>query len=252
MIDEKTRGELEKALSGLGLSPKESSVYLALLSLGLVGSSKIITETGLHGQFVYQSLETLEQKGLVQHVVQNGRKKFSAKSPSVLLSLVEQQRRTAEDVVLQLQSALTMPPKQQLEVFQGADSFIAHEFDLLEQALVGSELLVIGGLGDQFHQTIGDAIKQYDILRAKKQIRIRYAGCEKQRAEMQMISSKRKDFTFRLLPGEFGGEVNTNIWPDRISYNIFGTPVSKITLSSKTIAESQRQFFEALWNIAKE
>lgn len=251
MIDEKSKGELEKALSGLGLSPKEASVYLALLSLGLVGSSKIIGETGLHGQFVYQAIETLEEKGLVQHVIQNGRKKFSAKPPSVLLSLIEQQRRTAEDVVSRLQTVLTMPAPQQLEVFQGRDSYIAHELDLVERAVDGSELLVIGGLGDKFHPTMGDAIKQYDALCDKKQIRIRYLGCEKQREEMQKIASKRMDLTFRLLPGEFGGDVNTNIWPDCISYNIFGTPVSKITLSSKAIAESQRQFFETLWAMAK-
>ncbi len=144
-----------------------------------------------------------------------------------------------------------MPAPQQLEVFQGRDSYIAHELDLVGRAVDGSEMLVIGGLGDKFHSTMGDAIKQYDALCAKKKIHIRYLGCEKQREEMQLIASKRTDLTFRLLPGEFGGDVNINIWPDRISYNIFGTPVSKITLSSKVIAESQQQFFETLWAMGK-
>ena len=251
MIDEKMRSDLEKDLLGLGLASKEALVYLALLSLGLVGSSKIIAESGLHGQFVYQAIQTLEQKGLVQHVIQNGRKKFSAKPPSVLLNLIEQQRRTAETVVSQLQSVLTMPAPQQLEVFQGQDSYVAQEFELLEQASVGSELLVIGGLGDKFHSIMGEDIHTYNNRSIKKRIKIRYMGCESQREELKKIVSTRPNFQFRLLPGEFGGEVNTNIWPDCISYNIFGTPVNKITLRSKTIAESQRQFFETLWGMGK-
>src|SRR3990167_10333976 len=79
-IDEKMNGDIIMSLEALGLKKKEARVYLALLELGQVGSSKIIQRTGLHGQFVYQALEGLEEKGLAQHAIQAGRKKLDRKS----------------------------------------------------------------------------------------------------------------------------------------------------------------------------
>ena len=251
MIDENAQASAEKDLAKLGLVPKEASIYMALLQLGLVGSSKIITATGLHGQFVYQSLATLEEKGLVQHVIQNGRKKFSARPPAALLSIAEDQRRTAEAVAAQLEMLVGTPAPQQFQIFQGADSYIAHEFELLEKAPHGATLLIIGGLGDKFHQTMGDRVRAYDVLRTKKKIRVRYIGSEAQRDELQRAGIRRGDFDFRLLPGDFAGEVNTNVWPDAVSFNVYGTPIGKITITNTAIAASYRQFFETLWRMGK-
>src|ERR1700690_3301807 len=95
ILDER---ELVKKLVDSGLSEKESRVYFALLPYRDIGSSKIIRATGLHGQFVYDALERLEKLGLAKHVIQNGRKKFSANSPRRILSLVEEKKLLAQSV----------------------------------------------------------------------------------------------------------------------------------------------------------
>jgi hypothetical protein len=46
--------------------------------------------------------------------------------------------------------------------------------------------------------------------------------------------------------------VNTNIWPDSIGFNIFGQPVTSFVISNPIIAGSYKQFFETLWNMAKD
>ena len=104
--------EILENLRKLGLSDKEAVVYTSLLGLGEVGSSKIIKNAELHGQFVYQALESLEEKGLVQHVIKRGRKKFSAKNPQVLRRLVEQQKTIADEVAAKLQELMVLPPEQ--------------------------------------------------------------------------------------------------------------------------------------------
>ena len=55
-----------------------------------MGSSKIVATTKLHGQFVYNALATLEEKGLVKHSVVNGRKKFQANTPERLSQLIDE------------------------------------------------------------------------------------------------------------------------------------------------------------------
>lgn len=250
IIDKNQNVEILKDLEKLNLSRKEALVYMALLKLGEVGSSKIIKAASLHGQFVYQALETLEQKGLVQHIIERGRKKFSAKNPKALARLAEAQKRIADDVAAKLEGHWTMPPEQKFEVFKGNESYVSHEFDLLNEAPEECELLVIGGSGDMFSKIIGNQLDAYEELRLKKKIKIRYLGSEAQKADLFRSKADRKFFEYRLLPGLFTGMVNTNIWPESIGFNIFSEPVMSFAISNPIIAGSYRQFFETLWKLS--
>ncbi|MES2953292.1 MAG: helix-turn-helix domain-containing protein [Patescibacteria group bacterium] len=252
ILDEKEGLLLTEDLRKLGLSEKEALVYLSLLRHGESGSSKIITDTGLHGQYVYQALESLEGRGLTQHVIKRGRKKFSAKSPTAIARLIDQQKLLADSLVGKLEKLMVLPQEQQFEVYQGKESYIAHEFDLLEKAEEGSELLVIGGTGDQFYETMGERLNTYDSLRRKKSISIRYIGSEGQRATLAKTHGKREKFEIKLLPGLFTGSVNTNVWPDSLGFNIYGEPVTRFTITSTVVAGSYRQFFETLWKMARQ
>jgi len=243
--------EVLNDLRTLGLSEKEAAVYVSLLRLGEVGSSKIIKEAELHGQYVYQALEKLEEKGLAQHVVKRGRKKFSAKNPTVLARLIDQQKLLAESLVEKLREMVALPPEQRFEVFQGRESYVAHEFEMLEKASDASELLVIGGTGDKFNEMMGERLQAYAALQVKKNITVRYIGSEGQRTSMLQMHGRRKLFEIRYLPGLFTGQVNTNVWPSAIGFNIFSEPVTRFTIWNPVVAGSYAQFFETLWKIAK-
>ncbi len=251
-LDEKQKGELLKSLGSLGLNDHEALVYMALLKLGETGTSPIIRETALHGQYVYQSLERLEGSGLVQHVIKRGRRKYSAKTPNTLVHLAEERKAQAEAVALRLGEFMTLAPEQTFETYQGHESYVAHEFDMLDRAEEGSELLIMGGSGDRFNAELGKRLSEYVELQTKKKIRIRYIGSDDQRTLMPMLHGKRSDFSVRYLPGLFTGEVNTNIWPDAIGFNIYGDPVARFTVFNPVVATSYRQFFETLWKLAKE
>lgn len=257
-IDDK---QLIKSLEKLGLTVKEARVYTALLDMGQVGSSKIVRATGLHGQFVYQALASLEEKGLVQHVIRNGRRKFNANPPKRLAILAERQRLAAEEAIHQLEAAIGHGQLQQFEVFQGDESYVAHEFDLLDRAPRGCELLIIGGeegpesdkpKGGAFLKVMGARMDEYERIREQKEVRIRYLGGEKQRMNLAWYRSNRKYFIYRILPGLFTGLVNTNVWPDTISFNMFGDPVIAFMITNVNLAKSYQQFFETLWRIARE
>jgi sugar-specific transcriptional regulator TrmB len=250
-IDKNENSEIKANLKSLGLREKEAAVYLALLELGEVGSSKIVKKTGLHGQFVYSSLDSLEQKGLAQHVVKRGRKKFSAKNPKMLVRLIDQQKRMAEKVAEKINEIILIPTRNEFEVFQGKESYLTHELDLLNQSSDGCELLIIGGAGDKFFENMGDEIKSYEKMRLTKKITVRYIGSADQKEYLEKNKKTRQFFEYRVLPGLFTGMVNTNIWPGAIGLNIFGEPVTNFTISSSVIAGSYRQFFETLWKLAE-
>jgi hypothetical protein len=57
----------------------------------------------------------------------------------------------------------------------------------------------------------------------------------------------RRDFDYRVFPHLQNGMVDTDIWPDRLTMQFYGEPILSFCLTSKEIANSYRQFFEALW-----
>src|SRR5688500_9629693 len=96
MFDKTETEAALRSLATLGISKHGGLVYMALLRLGETGTSQIIRETELHGQYVYQSLGELEERGLAQHVIKRGRRKYSAKSPKTLVHLAEERKAQAE------------------------------------------------------------------------------------------------------------------------------------------------------------
>lgn len=251
-LDEVSDSDLQKQLEGIGLSEKESRVYLALLPRRDVGSSKIITATGLHGQFVYDALERLEKLGLAKHVIQNGRKKFSANPPLRLLSIVEEKRLAAQNIARQLQDRYSGKHEQDFEVFQGENAFLMHQFDMLERVEDGQEALAICGPSERFLATLGEGeTDEFEELRIKKGLRVRYIGMEPMRERLTEMKKWRKLWEFRIFPGQSTGLVDTDIWPDNLTFNIFGDPILSFTITNKTVAEGYREFFESLWNLSK-
>lgn len=247
IFDENSSQELLKRLEGLGLSNKEGRVYLALLPRRDTGSSKLIKATGLHGQFVYDALERLEELGLAKHVVQNGRKKFTANTPNRLLALVDEKRLTAHSIARELQSRFQGAHEQDFEVYQGRDAFVAHEFSLLEEMPEGSTICVLGGGGGNYISTMDTEMEEYDRLRDRRNIKVRYISAAAQGDALRKMASTRRNFEYRIFPHLEKGLVDTDIWPNKVILNFFGVPLLSFTLTSKEIADSYRQFFEALW-----
>lgn len=250
-LDKKEGQKVIEELVALGLSEKEARVYFVLLPWRDVGTSKIVLATGLHSQFVYLSLDRLEKLGLVKYVIQKGRRKYSANTPSRLLSLVEEKKLLAQHAARELASRFAGEHEQDFEVFQGDSAFVAHEFMQIEQANEGSSIDVIGGTGDRFFITLGSDVDEYERVRKEKNITVRYIGAEPQRISLEKMAQERKDFSFRIFPGLSTGLVNTNIREDSVTFNIFGEPVLAFTLRNKAVSESHHHFFEGLWNVSQ-
>jgi sugar-specific transcriptional regulator TrmB len=251
MFDEIKKDKILSDLKSLGLDEKEAVVYISLLRIGETGSSKIIQDTGLHGQFVYNSLKNLENKDLVEHNLKHGRKKFRAKSPKTFTRLAFQQQKIAHNVVEELNKIMVLPPEQEYEVVQGQEAFRDLQLELMDEAPENSELLVISGSGDKYMEMMGSDIRRNDRLRAKKNVLIRYVGCIEQKEFLSISRDIQGLFEFRLLSGLFTGDVNTNIWDNAITFNIFSSPVTCFLIRNPIIAGSYKQFFETLWNMAK-
>ena len=246
----KINSSLYKKLEQIGLSNKEALVYVALLELGdMVGSGKVITKTGLHGQFVYGALASLEASGLVRVAMVRGRKKFAANPPSGITELVKRTHEIAKDVEQELLLLTGKEHTQDFQVFQGKESYVANEFSLLEQAKEHETWRIIGGSGDIFMELLGHEFPLYDEERNKKHITILYLSTEDQKDVLPQASHT--GFSIRGIKGYTKNNTNTLIRPENVSINSFSKPVLAYYLYSKETAEGYQNFFDALWEISK-
>ena len=91
---------LKTLLQKIGLSEKDSEVYLACLELGTQPASVIARKAGLKRPTTYLILEELLKKGLVSEYTGSNVKFFTAVSPDYLLNYIEKQRREFDIIIL--------------------------------------------------------------------------------------------------------------------------------------------------------
>ena len=70
-------------LEKLGLSPNESKIYFALLDIGSSTADKISQKAGIHRRTIYDNIEKLLNKGLINYTIRGNKKPTNgAQSPT--------------------------------------------------------------------------------------------------------------------------------------------------------------------------
>lgn len=248
-IDDENKDIYSKLLK-LGLDKNEAMTYLSLLKLGEVGASKIVKDTSLHGQTVYNALDNLESKNLIKFTLINGRKKFSAQSPSILIDLIEKQKTIATDIAEDIEKRFSTVDIQSIEIIKGKESFISLEFKLLEECHNGSEILVFGGPGDSYIKNLGRNFNEYEYKRKKKEVAVKYLGIKEQEQYLRNSVNERYQFDYRILSGVLSGVTNLCVFDNStVAIYLYDETVTLIIIRNKKVAKSYADFFESLWKI---
>ena len=86
----------EKELQQLGLSEKESRIYLASLELGPASAQNIALKADINRPTTYVQIESLKSKGLMSEAIKGGRTLYVAESPERLGSLLAKAEKELE------------------------------------------------------------------------------------------------------------------------------------------------------------
>lgn len=245
--------EIIEHLEQIGLSNKEARVYLALLPYKDVGTSFLMRSTNLHGQFVYNALDRLEKFGLVQHVIKNGRKKFTANPPKRILSILDEKRLSAQTIVRQLEEKFAGRHEQDFTIYQDETAFVNRQRELLEITPEDSDMYVIASGTDKYMSILElhGVADEFDHLRKMKRIHVYYIGAESVKERLDKYERERAFWTHRTLPGQALGKMSIEIWPNCVDFVVYGEPVLIFSLNSKDVSDGYREFFNTLWNLAR-
>lgn len=235
--------EVERILSDLGMSNGEIKVYLALLKLGSVQVSKIKEKTRLHRTTIYDFLEKLLNKGLVNYVVRNNVKHYSATDPRKLLDLIKEKESQINNILPDLMHLSEIKEDEiKVEVYKGVEGIKT----ILNQILRNGKDYVIFGIDESmFKEKLGHFMDQYFLQQKKIGFKERILTSEKVKYIYEYDTA-----IYRYLPQESFNPTPTYVWGDNVAILIW-EPLSVIKIQHSALADSYAKYFEILWKIAK-
>ena len=236
-----------EVLESLGFSKHEIMVYIDLIRVGKSSVMDISKRTIIHRSNVYDVLETLVKKGVVNEIFENKRKIFYPLEPKWFLEHFKRKEEELKKIIPQIESIRNRPKEEKKVVItEGLNSIKS----ILMHFLDAKSPIAIYGTSKEALETFGFFLKEFNGLRIKKKIPMRHIlGADSLRRVRELNSMNYTEA--RYFPSSYNSRISTNICGNTVVLIIWDTPVSAILIENKYVAETYRNYFEILWESAK-
>ena len=241
---------LHEQLSSLGLKGNEIRVYLALLKIGesLVGD--VEKETGLHKQIIYNSIESLQKKGLVTVFESNGRKHFVVDDPGSIEDRAEKQFKQAQSIVPELMKiASTKRKVNELKIWKDKRGVRQYYIEALKKQPENSKVHILGVNSERFFEIFpkdGPHYSQVENLRKEKKITWDILLFSPKEDEVKQNEGRRL-VEMRVINEQVQSPLDMMIWRDRVGLLIYGEEPYVIDVSGSEAVEGFKEYFNVLW-----
>lgn len=234
---------LEKYLEEIGLSQKESQIYLALLQVDSESIQDLAKRTGINRTTVYPVLETLQKKGLVSEVQKGKKIEYVAAPPERLETFVERQKvmlqersERLKDIIPQIKSIQRESGEKPIvKYFEGRDGAIA----------AYEEFYAFDPEADENGYFIFNRDLLESTFTKEETSRFLKARVGKQLKPISVYNYKKGDYNFstpgvrtRIDEEKFPILVDIAVVQDRIVITTLGESVSAFLIKSKDVAET--------------
>ena len=233
--------DIQSVLKELGLSEGEIKVYLALLKLGSCPVSKVKEETELHRTTIYDFVEKLLNKGLINYVVKNNVKYYNAAHPNKLLEYLKEKQNNLSQILPELVEISKFEKEEvSVEVYKGKEGM---KTALLEGLRTKDEILGIGIDETMYKKNLPVFIEQYQRM-------LKEAGVHE-----RMIIKNNPEYLFdqsnthyKQIPASYFSPTFTVIYSDKVQFALWEPSVMSVIIKNQKLADAYRQHFENLWN----
>ena len=230
-------------LRKIGLSEKESLIYLQLVKSGESLANSIAKQTSTNRTVTYNILQQLIEKGLVSYIKKDGKRYYQASSFDSLYSNIKEKEIIVSDLIKELSSFGSKDYSQpKVEIFEG----LAGIRNLFQQIVKSKELRVLNATGlifDNLKYEAGHIVKEIENKIDTKIIANEYMK------NTPLISFKK--LKIRYLPRKVDYYATTFIFNEVVAIQLLKEKPIVIKIESRDIAEGYKIDFDLLWKIAK-
>ena len=237
----------EEQLKELGLTDNEVRIYLLLLKKGMMNPAEISQKLGLHRGYVYDALERMQEKEIVNTISKDNKKQFQATSPQNLAELLKLRLENFQKIIPSLIEIKESQKEEiKVELYKGNRVYRTLIKDVLSSIKNNSEVLLIGiDEGLLINEIEPIYLEQYlnsiKSRNVKERIIIK-TGAKK---------LKNKNLQYRTIEEKYIGNTAQIIYSSKVAIFITGMPHYLILIDNKKVADTYRANFEALWKMAR-
>lgn len=236
---------LVNILQDIGLSEKESFVYLACLKLGTSKVSDISSESKINRVTCYDILEKLMEKQFISQVNKDGTQVFIAADPDSVLKNLEKKHDKFKSHVNILKNLSVIKSPLKISYFEGADELKKIYFDTLDSK---TEILNIIN-EDAIAPIWPNYENDYVQARIFKKIYLRGIAIDSERSR----DLQQKDYNFYrqvilVSKGKFDFSNDIMIYDEKVAI-LSWLSLGGVIIDNKDIAETHRALFEMAWGM---
>lgn len=252
-----TMDELKKELEHLGLTDKESRVYLAALEMGPSPVQDISHKAHVNRATTYVMIESLSVRGLMS-TFQKGKKRFyAAESPERLMTIVEREQKVLAEKQSELMKAMPMlealynaeGAKPQVRYLEGAEG--VKTVRALFEKLSGDSVEIVPF--DDVHETkelMGREREEHHATLRNRGIKYRILAVTSNQDPSCLPDLGEGEW--RILPPErFPIHGSFVVRADYVFLFSYRSAILSVVIRSQEIADALRAIFELAWNGSK-
>ena len=236
----------EAELKELGLTDNEIKVYLILLENGILNPTHIDQKTGLHRSYVYDTLERLIDRGIINTVLVNNKKHYQPVDPKALRQSFELKLMKIDEILPQLSGLFKSTQEEtKVELHKGKRVYRTLIKDLTAN-LKKNDVVYLLGADEKILETVEPIyLKQYFTIIKNKNVK------EKIIVRKSTKKLKEKNIEYKELDKQYFDETTIVIHQNKTYIFIWGSPYHLIVIENKKVASTYLKQFNLLWGIAK-
>ena len=197
----------------------------------------------MHRSRVYDSLEKLQEYGLVSHVVKDFKKYFQAVSPEKLFSFLDEKKQALKKALPKLKELKGMKKEEiNASIYKGKEGLKTIHSEMLKE---NSDIYVIGGKSLIFSE-LEYFMPNFEKERIKKKIKWKILW-DTEKSKEQFI--KKKLVEGKILPKGFDSKGVVNICGNRVAIVLWKEKYpTGFMIENKDIADSFRKWFTLMYD----
>lgn len=241
--------EIQEALVSYGLKEKEAKVYLACLYNGASSTLRIARETKLPRTTIYGILSVLEQKNLINKIVQGKISRFVAVDPKLIVEQSLKQYTSIKKVSQDLKAMFHLVKNEpKFSYYQGEGEIRKEYWNILniprlkEYDIVSDTTYFLTFLGD-------NEAKRFMKERANKKIKTRVIVRDNPKIRTFKGDEKKLLTTIKIVPDKLFPDLSSFvlILPTQVIFVGVRDKIM-IKIESKEIRQPLKTMFEIIWN----
>lgn len=245
--------DLKKSLIAWGMSEKEASVYLTLLTLWSAPASTIARHIKENRTTIYATLQSMKQKGIIEEIKRKDIAYFAVVSPELLLKHIEEKTTIFKDAIPMLLSLTSKSWSKPIIHYREWTAWLQKLFE--DFALTNVDMRVVLGTPIYYQELL---IPYASVFRkAKEQNNIKSfhlmsdQDVNKNDIYAWDLKYNRETRFFSWIPFPIKTYISI-YWPNKVSFIFFDNNsfAHIILIENQEVYETCFSLFSLLWNNA--